>query len=242
MSTLNAKSTVAQWVSENPQTAKVFEELQIDYCCGGGIALAEACEKKQLDANEVLSHLQQIAGDPSHESRENWLEVRLGELCDHIETTHHAYLRNELPRLAKLIGKVVDAHGASHPGLRQLQQVFSELRAELEPHMMKEERILFPAIRQLEEATAQPSFPFGTVVNPISMMEHEHDAAGNALARIRDVTNGFQPPDDACNTYRIMLDALQRLGRDLQRHIHKENFILFPKARKLESSLSVVDA
>ena len=242
MSTLSTKSTVGQWVSEYPQTARVFEELQIDYCCGGGIALAEACGKKQLDADNIVARLTEIVANARDEPTENWLETQLTELCDHIEQTHHAYLRQELPRLTEIVDKVVAAHGAKHAELGELKQVFAALRAELEPHMFKEEQILFPAIRQLEAAANRPSFPFGTVANPIRMMEHEHDTAGNALADIRRLTRDFLPPDGACNTYRVMLDSLQALEGDLHQHIHKENNILFPRAQKLEASISVAGA
>ena len=231
MSTLNTSSTVAQWVSEFPQTSRLFEQLKIDYCCGGGIVLAEACERRKLDANTIVAQLTKFVSDPQNESTENWQRSGLGELCDHIQQTHHAYLRKELPRLTGLVDKVAGAHGANHPKLRDLQQVFAELRAELEPHMFKEEQILFPAIRQVEQAASRPSFPFGTVANPIRMMEHEHDNAGSALSQIRELTDEFLPPEDACNTYRVMLDSLRQLEEDLHQHIHKENNILFPRRR-----------
>ncbi len=136
-----------------------------------------------------------------------------------------------------MIEKVVAAHGQNQPQLNDLGQVFAALRGELEPHMFKEEQVLFPAIRQLEQAANRPSFPFGTVANPIRMMEHEHDTAGHALARIRELTNEYVPPETACNTYRVMLDGLRVLETDLHQHIHKENNILFPRAQTLELEL-----
>lgn len=241
MSTLNTNSTVAQWVSEYPQTACLFEELQIDYCCGGDVALHEACETKHLDANEIVRRLARAVADSQQERTENWLEAELAELCDHIQQTHHAYLRQELPRLSGLVDQVVSAHGENHPELREVQQALATLRAELEPHMFKEEQILFPAIRQLEHAANRPAFPFGSVANPIRMMEHEHDAAGSGLARIRELTDGYLPPADACNTYRVMLDSLHRLEQDMHQHVHKENNILFPRAQALEGGLAAAD-
>lgn len=238
MSRLNANSTVAEWVCEHPQTARVFEDLRIDYCCGGSIALADACAEKQLDAEEVVAQLTGSVDAPTPESTEDWAEAGLANLCQHIQSTHHTYLREEFPRLVQIIDKVVAAHGESHPELKELQKVIALMRAELELHMHKEEEILFPAIQQMEQAANLPSFPFGTVANPIRMMEHEHDAAGEALARIRELTNDFQPPADACSTYREMLDSLLNLERDMHQHVHKENNILFPKAEKLEASLS----
>ena len=238
MTTLDTNSTVAQWVSEFPQTSRLFEQLQIDYCCGGNVVLGEACQRQRLDAEDIVVQLTQFAADPQHEAAENWLQSGLSNLCNHIEQTHHEYLRQELPRLTDLVDKVVKAHGEHHPKLRELQRVFAALRNELEPHMFKEEQILFPAIRQLEAAANRPSFPFGTVANPIRMMEHEHDNAGSALASLRELTDEFRPPKDACNTYRVMLDSLDQLEKDLHQHIHKENNILFPRAQALESSLN----
>ncbi len=239
MSQLDANSPVAQWVAEYPHTASLFDQLKIDYCCGGGIALQEACDRMQLNANTIIAQLWAV---PEPATTENWLQAPLADLCDHIEGTHHAYLREELPRLSALLDKVIEAHAANHPELPELGRVFAALRAELEPHMFKEERILFPAIRQTEAAASCPDFPFGSVANPIRMMEHEHRVAGRALTRIRELTREFLPPDDACNTYRFLLDALQRLEGDLHQHIHKENNILFPRAIQLESSSSGLDA
>lgn len=237
MPTLTKDSPVAQWAVELPQAAKVFEQLQIDYCCGGDIPLSEACGKKALSASDVVQRLQQAASDPTREPVQNWLAAPLTELCDHIQQTHHGYLREQLPRLEALIDKVVAAHGANHVELGELQSVFASLRAELEPHMMKEEQVLFPAIRQMERAANRPQLPFGTAANPIRMMEHEHDIAGNALAKMRELTNNYLVPDDACNSYRVMLEALNTLEQDLHQHIHKENNILFPRTLALEQSL-----
>jgi regulator of cell morphogenesis and NO signaling len=165
----------------------------------------------------------------------DWLNASLTELCDHIEQTHHEYLRAELPRLTAIIAKVADVHSQAHTELRELNEAFAALRAELQPHMQKEEQVLFPAIRQLEAADGEASFPFGSVANPIRMMEHEHDNAGDGLSRIRKITNDFAVPADACNTYLAMLDGLRELETDLHQHIHKENNILFPRSLELES-------
>jgi regulator of cell morphogenesis and NO signaling len=238
MSNLDVNATVADWVKECPPTSRVFERFQIDYCCGGGNTLSQACADRQLDANEIVVELTHVVADPQHELDENWSEMCLTNLCDHIEQTHHAYLRDELPRLTDLVAKVVEAHSTNHPELCLLQQVFAGLKAELEPHMFKEEQILFPAVRRMESSASCPQFPFGSVANPIHMMEHEHDGAGNALARIRELTDNYQAPADACSTFRVMLDSLKQLEADTHQHIHKENNILFPKAQQLEAARS----
>ena len=230
---VDTSTSVGEWVAAHPTTARVFEDLQIDYCCGGNKPLAQVCEAKGLDLDTIASQLSDAINIPD-DSRQNWTESALGDLCDHIEATHHAFLRTELPRLTQLVDKVAEVHGASHPELHELRTAFGELREELEPHMFKEEQILFPAIRLLEDSATSPQFPFGTVANPIRMMEHEHDNAGGGLKRIRELTADFRVPDDACTTWRVMLDGLKNLEADLHQHIHKENNILFPKARHLE--------
>jgi regulator of cell morphogenesis and NO signaling len=240
MTNLNLNTSVGNWVAQHPNTVRVFESLQIDYCCGGGKSLEQACRDRQLDPQQVITKLEEIIrsghDDPT---TEDWPNARLTELCDHIEQTHHAYLRRELPRLTEMIAKVVNAHSAAHPEWNQLQSVFVELRAELEPHMFKEERVLFPAIRQLEKAASSLAFAFGSVANPIRVMEHEHDNTGNALSHIRNLTGDFQVPNDACNTYRATIAGLHELEVDMHQHVHKENNILFPRAIELERSVSL---
>lgn len=236
MSTLNEQSPVGRWVAERPETSRLFEELQIDYCCGGDRPLEQACREQSLDPVQIVARLEQVAAPATDETTPDWTTAPLSDLCDHIESTHHRFLKTELPRLDELIVKVLEAHGPAHPELNGVQQVFGRLRDELEPHMMKEERILFPAIRQLEQSVAAPQFPFGSVANPIRMMEHEHDVAGNALRDLRQLTGDYALPDDACNAYRNLLDGLAGLETDLHRHIHKENSILFPRAIEMESN------
>jgi regulator of cell morphogenesis and NO signaling len=239
MTALNLRSTVGEWVANQPHTSRVFEKLRVDYCCGGGKSLERACLDHQLDPQEVLTRLLEATAAGADHPAEDWNNQSLVDLANHIERTHHAYLKSELPRLTQLIAKVVNAHGQSHPELSEIQQTFARLRAELEPHMFKEEMVLFPAIRTLEQQADWPTFPFGTVANPIRMMEHEHDNAGEALAQIRTLTRDYIVPDNACNTYRAMLDGLECLERDMHQHVHKENNILFPKALEREQTMRI---
>ena len=228
--TIDAKQTVGQLVAEQPDRSRVFEQLNIDYCCGGKVTLDRACQKRSLDVESVVKELRSCdqQASPTHQGTAN--EMGLGELADHIESTHHAYLRIELPRLDALTEKVARVHGDREPKLRQIRETFLELRAELEPHMRKEEQILFPMIRNLEAASAAAVAGGGALANPVAQMELEHDDAGAALARLRELTDDFQPPDWACNTYRVLFDALQQLEADMHQHVHKENNILFRKA------------
>ena len=238
MSTLNAQSPIGQWVARRPETARLFEELRLDYCCGGDRPLEQVCREQGLDCAQVAARLEQLAVPTTNQPAIDWTTASLSALCDHIEATHHQFLKTELPRLDELILKVQSAHGAAHSELNDVRQVFARLRDELEPHMMKEERILFPAIRQLEQSGTTPRFPFGSVANPIRMMEHEHGVAGNALKEVRRLTDDYTRPDDACAAYESLLNGLSELERDLHRHIHKENSILFPRAIAIESNQS----
>ncbi|MEO8496857.1 MAG: iron-sulfur cluster repair di-iron protein [Planctomycetota bacterium] len=239
MAQVNLNSSVGNWVAEHPQTSRVFESLQIDYCCAGGKSLEQACRDRELDPKQVMQQLEQTIADDK-QTTEDWLSAPLTDLCDHIEQTHHAYLKEELPRLTQMLAKVVAAHGESHPELATVQEVFASLRAEMEPHMFKEEKVLFPAIRQLEQSVDHPPFPFGTVANPIRMMEQEHDGAGYALSRIHTLTRDYEIPAGACNTYRAMLAGLHQLELDMHQHVHKENSILFPRAIELEGTQAQV--
>lgn len=232
---VNLNSSIGSVVAEYPQTSRVFESLQIDFCCGGGKSLEQACRDQGLDPLQVVQQLARAITD-DQQTTKDWRGAPLAELCDHIEQTHHAYLKQELPRLTQMLAKVVAAHGGNYPELAKVQEVFAALRAEMEPHMFKEERVLFPAIRQLEQSAGHPSFPFGTVANPIRMMEQEHEGAGNALSQIHTLTRDYEIPADACNTYRAMLAGLRQLELDMHQHVHKENSILFPKAIELEGT------
>lgn len=238
MTTMDTKRTVGALVTEQPARARVFEQYGIDYCCGGKTPLADACAAKGLDSQEVLDRIMAEDARQANTDQTDWSQATLSDLIDHIEQTHHVYLRRELPRLTTLTAKVREVHGANRPELVLVEEVFLTLQDELESHMMKEEQVLFPLIRQLEAADTLPSIHCGSVENPIGMMEHEHDNAGQALARLRQLTRDYEVPADACNTYRTMLSGLEELELDLHQHIHKENNILFPRASRREAELA----
>jgi regulator of cell morphogenesis and NO signaling len=164
--------------------------------------------------------------------------MTLTQLADHIEATHHSYLRSALPRISQLAAKVAQAHGSRHPEVIEVQAVFDALREELEAHLQKEEAILFPMCRELDTASTLPQFHCGTVRNPVHVMESEHDNAGRALSELRRLTGDYTLPEDGCNTYRALLDALTEMEGDLHQHIHKENNILFPRAVAMEQRLA----
>jgi len=234
-----ANQTVGELVVERPERSRIFERLGIDYCCGGKLSLHDACHRKGLDLTSVIEQLEQSNPTPQEgDSRKNPSEMGLTELTEHIQVVHHDYLRSELPRLDQLVEKVANAHGERDPRLVRLVDVFAGFREELMMHMHKEEQILFPMIRAFESDAASGAGHCGSIANPIKQMEAEHDDAGGALERMRELTDGYQAPETACNTHRAMLDALAFLERDMHTHVHKENSILFPRAISLESELA----
>ena len=232
--TLTASETVGEIVAANPSSARLFERYGIDYCCGGNRPLSEACSEKGLSVEELSRELAK-ANAPIQER--DWRSVPLTKLIDHIVGKHHSYLRTELPEIERKINKVLEAHRERHGAtIAALREVFGGLDAELSEHMLKEERILFPVIQRME-ATSRLAMPPGAIHQPIRVMEHEHASAGQALAEMRRLTGGFTPPDDACNTFRVLYRQLEELESDLHIHIHLENNILFPRAAELERAI-----
>ncbi len=237
---LNATQTVRQLATEVPNATRIFEKLGIDYCCGGGKSLQDACAQANIPLNDVLQSLEQGNAAASVAEERDFREARLSELVSHIVTTHHVYVKQEIPRLQKLLAKVVSVHGQNHPELFDMQHVFGGLAAELISHMMKEEMVLFPYVNSLEQAVQSgrpaPRSPFGTVANPVQMMEMEHESAGNALKQLRNLSNDYTPPQDACFSYNTLFFALREFETDLHQHIHLENNILFPRAIAMEQT------
>jgi len=236
MATLQAEMTVKDVIKERPARSRVFEQLGIEYCCSGKKTLAEACAEKELDPATLLKVLEASEDGVLEHSHADVGAMTLTQLSEHIVTTHHEYLRRELPRLLGLVEKVARVHGGGDPRLEEVAAVFRAFQAELDSHMGKEEQILFPTIAHLEGSAEPVQFPFGTLRNPIEAMEQEHDSAGSALETFRALTDGYQPPKGACNTYRAMLDGLRELEADMHQHVHEENNVLFPKALELEAS------
>ena len=237
---VTTEKTVRELALEKPGAARVFEKLGIDYCCGGKQTLEEACRAAGLPVGEVLGALE--VAPPSRQPSpkdSDWQTAPLADLISHIENTHHKYTREEIARLGPLFEKVCSVHGEHHPELFELRTTFQTLAQELATHLMKEEMVLFPYIERMEESVLQhePILPppFGTVQNPVAMMEHEHDSAGNALRALRASSNGYAAPPDACVSYQTLYKTLAELEADLHQHIHLENNILFPRAIALEN-------
>ncbi len=239
MTAINLNATVGQLVVERPGRARIFEQFGIDYCCGGKKPLVEACHNRGVEPEVVLAALTRAEQQSRHSDLHDWSTSPLGELANHIVESHHAYLREELPRLAGFLDRVVRAHGQRHPDMIECRAVFMAFREELESHMMKEEQILFPLIRQIESSVSSQAFHCGSIAGPIQVMEAEHDSAGSALEKMRFLTNQYTPPADACNTFRALLDGLDQLEADMHQHVHKENNIPFPRALECERNASI---
>lgn len=234
MSTLNTSSSLAEIISAAPGSERTLEAFGLDYCCGGARPLADSCGDLGLDPSNVLAAIQAAEAQPAPE----WASMTPGPLVDHLEATHHAYLHTELPRLSALAEKVTGVHGDRHPELVEIQQAYETIRADLEPHLAKEERVLFPMIRDLDAATSAPQFHCGSLQNPISMMLREHDAVGELLTKLRRLTRGYETPADGCASYQALFDGLASLEADTHRHVHKENNVLFPAVVALEATLA----
>ncbi len=219
----------------------VLERFGLDFCCGGRRTLEAAARAKSVDVHEVVSALEAL-GAASNEYREPDAWKDLSVLVRHIAEQHHHYVRTASPPIAAWLERLVSRHGAGHPELAEVRETFAALAEELETHMVKEEQLLFPAVHELAAArrshAALPRSPFATIKNPVRVMEDDHDLAGSLMERLRVLTGGFTPPDDACATYRLCYAELARYEQDLHRHVHLENHVLFPRAIALEEALA----
>lgn len=233
-------TTIGEMVAEDYRKAEVFKKFGIDFCCGGKKTLDTVCAEKGISIDEMnrsLDALEEEAQQPS----QDFSNMELDYLADHIVDKHHRYIAGALPLLDEFSAKVAKVHGDSHPEVVEIERHYQTLSNELRTHMHKEEAILFPYIGQMavckRNGEPVPPSPFGTVKNPINMMETEHDSVGNNMKTIRDLSEDYTPPANACNTYKVLYAKLNEFDEDLNRHIHLENNILFPEAIKLEEEL-----
>lgn len=237
--TINTSDTLKDITIAIPGATRVFEKLNIDYCCKGNRSLVEACSSANVQVETVVQSLELAReANASNAQGRNWSKESLNELTRFIVDTHHLFTREELERLEKLADKVCSVHGQRHPHLLQLRTLVQSLSGDLIPHMLKEEQVLFPYIGAVEAAVREnrpipPAF-FLTVRNPVRMMMLDHENAGQILEEIRSVTRNFTLPVDACATFEALYESLQDLEADLHQHIHLENNILFPRAIEIE--------
>lgn len=237
--TATKETTIRDIVVDNFRTAAVFQRHGLDFCCRGNRPLAEACDDKGIDPAAVLNELSAVGNATDLPRYTQW---EAGMLADYITANHHAYVREMLPVLYQHTEKIASVHGVKHPELAEVAGLIREVGRELEDHMRKEEDDLFPYIKTLAAASADGATvaapPFGSAAGLIAMMEMEHRDAGDAMARIREITSDFIPPSNACTTYRVTFKELEEFESDLHRHVHLENNILFPKAIAFERERS----
>jgi len=231
--------TVAELVTENIKTAHIFKKYGIDFCCGGGVSIQKACEKADVDYDQLASELLNVDQEVSRATNyNNW---KLDFLTDHIINVHHSYVEENIPLLLQYSKRVAEVHGHHYSELLEIRDLVQLVAGELSAHMKKEELILFPFIKKMvaaeKDGSELPEAHFGTVDNPIKMMEAEHEDAGEILRKIAQLSNNYTPPESACNTYRAFYAKLDEFEQDLHQHVHLENNILFPKSLQLEKEL-----
>ena len=235
---ISSEMTVREVAVRVPESTRLFETLHIDYCCGGNRPLTQACATAGVEVDNVMEQLSALEKSEPGDSALDFEKLSATDLITHILETHHVFTKSEMDRIQALVTKVISAHGANHPELLTVGELFQRLCADLSPHMFKEEQILFPYIVKMEQAETYeqpvPFAPFGTVRNPIRMMMLEHDTAGDILRKLRAVTSDYRVPSDGCLSYKTLYQALEGFEQDLHQHIHLENNVLFQKAVELE--------
>jgi len=236
----NLKHTVGEIVAKDFRTASVFSKYGIDFCCGGEKTLEEACKKQSVNSLKLQSELEEAVRNGTEEVDFNSLP--LDSLANYIEETYHTHIKKKAPLLLQYLAKIKEVHGEHHPELAKIFDAFSQSVMDLSMHLQKEERILFPIIRELAEAE-RGGFPVeqshcGTVQNPIFVMKEEHEIEGERYRKMAELSNGYTVPPDGCNTYHIAYEMLEEFEVKLHEHIHLENNILFPKAVELEKALA----
>lgn len=236
----SSEETVGEVVAKDYRKAQVFKKLGIDFCCGGKKTLSEVSSKKGISVDQLKSELAAIDRQDSNPSA-NFDKWDIGFLTDYIINTHHQYVKDNSAFMIELAEKVARVHGGSHPEVIKVAEIFVAIAKDLGLHLMKEEKILFPYIKELIELKKTgekvKEVPFGEVSNPIQLMESEHEQAGEDLVAIRELTSDYTLPADACTSYRILYKKLEEFENDLHQHVHLENNILFPKAIELEKEL-----
>jgi regulator of cell morphogenesis and NO signaling len=232
--------TLSEIVKDNFRTAAIFEKYNLDFYCNGKRTLAEACEEKGIGPESVIIEIEKI-NSPVSQGEPKPDEWSLDLLIQYIITNHHSFVNRMLSVISSHTQKVASVHGVNHPETKRVAEIFSKINSEMKHHMMKEEKILFPHINILVKAADNGGIAdkpyFGTIKNPIAMMENEHQSAGDGMFEIRKLTDNYTYPADACETFKVTYKELKEFEEDLHRHVHLENNILFPKAINLEEKL-----
>lgn len=221
---------VGDIVASDFRTAELFKKVNIDFCCGGQMSLEDSCEVTGADLEKLIQEIQMLGDNPVN-SGNNYQDWKLDFLCDYIINNHHTYVKKTLPELYEYTNKIADVHGDDHPELIELSNLFSQLKDELTQHLAKEEEVLFPAIKDAISTNSEESKLI--IVSEIDRMNSEHEFAGTTMATINHITNGYELPEGACQTYSVCFQMLAQFESDLHMHVHLENNILFKKALAL---------
>ncbi|MFB6465306.1 iron-sulfur cluster repair di-iron protein [Cytobacillus sp. Hz8] len=221
-------SLVRDIVNELPKSSDVFKKYRIDFCCGGNIPLNEAASERAVNIDELMAQLEEIyvAGENAKEDIEVWTNSKSDVIIEHIKKHYHRTLEEELASLSPYVTKIAKVHGERHPELIQVHALFYELKKELLEHTAKEEATVFPMLLKLDEPNVENR---EEIIQHIIELEKEHDHAGAILKELREITSDFEPPLDACGTYRLVFSRLEGLEGHTFMHVHLENNILFPR-------------
>ena len=233
------QQTLAGIATANHQAVSVFEKYSLDFCCKGKRTLEEACREKSIDAGRVAGEILAI-GEQQNTRHMPFTEMNAEELISHILVRHHFYVKQNMPQIQYHIQKVAAKHGDRFPYMREVFELFAEVKEDMTAHMQKEEMILFPRIKEVARiflSNENPGLPEGYINAPIEVMESEHDRAGELLFRIRSLTDNYSIPEGACTTFKVSLAELKEFEEDLHQHVHLENNILFPMAEKMIAGL-----
>lgn len=229
MTVFSGEQKIGDIVTAFPKAADIFKEYRVDFCCGGDRLLKDVLQEEGHSEKEILDRIHTLYEELKdlNESNPDWVNEPSGPLSDYIVNTHHAYLNAELPRISELVTLILRVHGGSHPELKEVHKLFHNLKMELEQHLIKEEEIEFPLMKEDEK---QENFPGREKIRQvIQELKAEHDAAGELLRQLRKVTNDYELPGDACHSYRVAYGKLEELENDIFQHVHLENNILFPR-------------
>lgn len=232
MNKFNSTQQIGEIVNAFPKAAEIFKAYRVDFCCGGNRPLSEAINEQKINETELLHKINSTFESYEKSAKDkNWMEAETDEIIDQILNKHHAYLWSELPVIAKLSTTILKVHGTKHPELAKVNRLFSLLKMDLEEHLTKEENIQYPAIKEYQRTGSKDDL--NKAVDIINDLETEHTGAGNILKELREISNDYALPNDACGTYEKTYNKLQELEADLFQHIHLENNILFHRLRKL---------
>jgi regulator of cell morphogenesis and NO signaling len=235
-------SYVTDIVTADYRTAEVFRKYDIEYCCGGKWPLEMVCKARDLDINKITSELQQATRSIQVPNNLPFTDWSIDFLADYIVNVHHHYLRVQLPEIRDVLRKFTEEHTRKYPFLQEVEKLFTQLYKELLPHLKQEEEIIFPYVRQIAHAydSNEPyaSLLVRTLRKPVEdVMHNEHATVLKAVHRIRELTNDYNTPPNACVSHRVTFSKLRELDNDLMQHVHLENNILFPRAIEMEKIL-----